>query len=554
MLGTEFESKQQCPSSQIPHATSPPALWEAYRLQQMKIQQEPVNRQEPVEKVQAPETAKNMKSLFESGNIPDLHGVVKTVDVERDLQIPGSGVFENTPTRLEGVVRSDEVYVQEGEEVMSGSTKSRLDDYLEKSKNKFVINRKPVHVAEDEGKVLENTPIKRDDVIREGDILEPVESLPKEGQATILKHQWANMKEEFVKDNKPIQLVERENEQHVFENQPERRQDVLREEDLLEDGGLKIGLTSNMKNYWVNYKDTEIYARDRPIDLPGPEAPTGILENEPIRLEGVVREEDSTDEIAAIEKGKAKNLVNRWQSIDERFQGKGAFDLQNELAAGKEAGVFENQPDVLREGVIKCDEAVQEVMTKEGVAKQMNERFHDTEFWNPKIQKGAPVMDLAEGPGVHENIPSALDPEVIRCSVDSELISEIRRQQSGATANLVGKWVRNDVEGADLLMPDKSYFHDPRILLEKEKAKDAGIYENKPDVRKDVYREDDDQLEMIPAQKAKSLKQLWMKMGEETPKETGVPKQIRFTPPREKSPPGMDNGFTSVEHINLNQY
>lgn len=97
----------------------------------------------------------------------------------------------------------------------------------------------------------------------------------------------------------------------VFENQPERRQDVLREEDLLEDGGLKIGLTSNMKNYWVNYKDTEIYARDRPIDLPGPEAPTGILENEPIRLEGVVREEDSTDEIAAIEKGKAKNLVNR---------------------------------------------------------------------------------------------------------------------------------------------------------------------------------------------------------------------------------------------------
>ena len=92
MLGTEFESKQQRSSSQIPNATSPPALWESYRLQQMKIQQEPVNRQEPVEKVQAPETAKNMRSLFESGNIPDLHGVVKTVDVERDLQTPGSGV------------------------------------------------------------------------------------------------------------------------------------------------------------------------------------------------------------------------------------------------------------------------------------------------------------------------------------------------------------------------------------------------------------------------------------------------------------------------------
>lgn len=64
--------------------------------------------------------------------------------------------------------------------------------------------------------------------------------------------------------------------------------------------------------------------------------------------------------------------------------------------------------------------------------------------------------------------------------------------------------------------------------MEKEKAKDAGIYENKPDVRRDVYREDDDQLEMIPAQKAKSLKQLWMKMGEETPKETGVPKVLMF--------------------------
>ena len=53
-------------------------------------------------------------------------------------------------------MRSDEVYIQEGEEVMSGSTKTKLDDYLEKSKNQFVIKRKPVHVAEDEGKVTKH--------------------------------------------------------------------------------------------------------------------------------------------------------------------------------------------------------------------------------------------------------------------------------------------------------------------------------------------------------------------------------------------------------------
>jgi hypothetical protein len=45
--------------------------------------------------------------------------------------------------------------------------------------------------------------------------------------------------------------------------------------------------------------------------------------------------------------------------------------------------------------------------------------------------------------------------------------------------------------------------------LELDLAPDAGVYENQPEVRSDVYRANDDEPEMIPVGQLRSTRALW---------------------------------------------
>ena len=82
----------------------------------------PVNRGDPVEKMTAPEIAKTVRQMFETGRVMGMHDVKKTSRPGTSSELAReSGVFENQPTPgVEGVVRSadfpssdvDQVYDQ----------------------------------------------------------------------------------------------------------------------------------------------------------------------------------------------------------------------------------------------------------------------------------------------------------------------------------------------------------------------------------------------------------------------------------------------------------
>ena len=54
-----------------------------------------------------------------------------------------------------------------------------------------------------------------------------------------------------------------------------------------------------------------------------------------------------------------------------------------------------------------------------------------------------------------------------------------------------------------------------RNVVEEERAKEAGVFENKPEVRNDVYREQDYEDEMVSIAKTRKLRELWGRMESE---------------------------------------
>jgi len=79
-----------------------------------------VNRQH-VEKVAPPEITKNVRRMFESGEIADRHQVPKRiVRIEDEMAVESSGVFENQPTLIaDDVIRDTGEYVSPRSEVSS---------------------------------------------------------------------------------------------------------------------------------------------------------------------------------------------------------------------------------------------------------------------------------------------------------------------------------------------------------------------------------------------------------------------------------------------------
>lgn len=105
-----------------------------------------------------------------------------------------------------------------------------------KGTEEFKVERKAIVIAEDDGKVVENSPQRpRDDVVRE-DYTENTAELPSRGQARLLTEKWAAPREEGPKELRPIRLVEGDvTEPSVVENEPAVRTDVIREDDSNEE-------------------------------------------------------------------------------------------------------------------------------------------------------------------------------------------------------------------------------------------------------------------------------------------------------------------------------
>lgn len=472
---------------------------------------EPVNRT-PVEKVAAPEIAKSVRRMFETGEIPDRHEIIKTVATLEE-ESTESGVFENQPVQIEGVVRSGD-YVNDVDEVLQkGATRNLLDQWKDKGREEFRADKGPINLAEDEGRVLESEPVRRDDVYREEDT-DYTKDLPAKGQAKMLTEHWVTRKDEFQKDQRPIKLCENDSgEPSVVENQPEVRTDVLREEDSVEEIWLRKGFTRNLAGFWAAPKEDPRTGRDCPIDL-GSETDGGVIaENEPAKLdESVVRSDYSAEEVLPIQKGSARSMVSKWQTRPEEPD-RQPFQLD---VNPDEVGVYENDPIQL-EGVVRCGSQTDDVLGQKGMIKNIAGKFLQTDE-GPKSRREMIVIDLADGPAVLENDPEPVRADVVRSEYNPDDEVQVER---GTTRNLVQRWKNQDLEQMTSSKSMRPAGEDPAWILEAEKAAESGVFENQPDVRTDVFREVDYEPEMISTKNTRNTRELWTRMGQEDGRKGG---------------------------------
>jgi len=232
------------------------------------------------------------------------------------------------------------------------------------------VERRPIVLAEAEGCVVENEPsAPRLDVVRGTDDYDPEEELPSRGQAQLLRHQWSSITESSndppkSKDAKAIVFAEvaaAAELPSVLENQPtERRADVISGDD----GGdevlaMRKGYARDLAGFWSAPRgtDTAEGLPRRPIELPR-DIDSAVKENEPQRLEGVVRaDEPAEDEATAkIEKGRAKTMASLWQNRQEEPKPRQPFKLDLEVKDSHD-GVYENAPATL-DGVVRSTDQV----------------------------------------------------------------------------------------------------------------------------------------------------------------------------------------------------
>jgi len=255
-------------------------------------------------------------------------------------------------------------------QVQAGITKTLLNQWQTKSSETFQVERQPVVLAEAEGCVVENEPsAPRPDVVRGTDDAELDAELPSRGKAQQLRQQWFSLTESSnvprSKDATASVLAEvaaAADRPSVLENEPsERRPDVVSSAD----GGdeviaMKKGYARNLAGFWSAPRgtDTADGPPRRPIELPRADVDdSAVKENEPQRLEGVVRADDMTEDELAIEKGRARTMASMWQNRQEEFRPRQPFKLDVEVKESN-AGVYENAPTTLDDGVVRSTDQV----------------------------------------------------------------------------------------------------------------------------------------------------------------------------------------------------
>ena len=171
-----------------------------------------------------------------------------------------------------------------------------------------------INVAEDEGRVVENEPVRRSDVVRCDEDGCPEQDRVQRGLTRSLMTQWsAKGAEEFRAERKPIVLAEAEG--RVAESEPVRRQDVVHCDDVDSRGdAVATGTTRNLLSEWAVKGSREFVAERKPIVLA--EAEGGVSENEPAaQRDDVVRSAAMTTDGETIRQGTTSNLLTQWNTL-----------------------------------------------------------------------------------------------------------------------------------------------------------------------------------------------------------------------------------------------
>jgi hypothetical protein len=407
--------------------------------------------------------------------------------------VPGSGVFENEPVKIEGVVRASDVPA-EGEQIQRGMTRSLLSQWQNKGNEQpRTPTKRIIRIVEDEGTVAENEPVRRTDVVRAEDNGNDEDRVIQRGMARALVSEWkVKGSEEFRAERKSINVAEAEG--RVAENDPVKRSDVVREDDAsVTDVGEQIqrGTTRMLLNQWKSIGSSQSSKERTPIIIA--EADGRIVENDPVKRQDVVREEDSGFiEELPVQRGLTKSLLQQWKTMgtDETVR-KDKTPVVLDEAEGR---VLENEP-IRRMDVVHSDDYVEDrVQVQRGITKSLLSQWKTkgTEEFRP--EKRPIVLDEDNGT-VAENEP------VRRSDVTREedsLPAEQEHVKRGTTRGLLSQWKNKATE--EFKVEKK-----PIVLAEA----DDCVCENEPVKRTDVINAE--VVEVAPVQRGmtKSLLNQW---------------------------------------------
>lgn len=399
-----------------------------------------------------------------------------------------------------------------------------------------------------EGKVAESEPVRRSDVVREQDETS-VDELPTRGQTRQMRAQWMTVNNATAAArSEPPQLVplfddDASSQPSVVENQPSRRTDVIREEDDTEaDVLLKRGFARDLAGFWSVPRDQDMAAVAREtVDMAALRGTgdSGVVENQPQRLEGVVRADDpADDESLSIERGLTRNLATQWSTRQDTPTTKQPFRMELDVDRN-ETAVFENEPQKL-EGVIRSSEPVRETMGQRGQIRNITMKYTaspaDT---SPRRPPAMVAIDLADGPAVLENEPAAVDPSVVRSAwtdVDDGV------PQPGMTRSMLQRWTSQQ----DIYDAERSTSTKPAWLADWETTPEgSGVFENTPVTREDVTREEDYEPEVIPVRQTRRTRAMWGRLEQDDGLE-----QVSTTAP-EVQPTQPTNNFAILSSCRL---
>jgi len=414
-----------------------------------------------------------------------------------------SGVFENEPTRLEGVVRENDGNV-EGEQIQRGYTKSLLSQWQNKgTEEQKYPTKRPIRIAEAEGRIAENEPVRRTDVVRADDAPSSEGEQVRRGHAKCLVSEWKTKgKDEFVTERKIINVAEGEGK--VLESEPIRRTDVVREDDPTAEEGEQIqrGSTRMLLDQWKNIGTaTRQYSSKERTPIVLTETDGRVVENEPApRRTDIAREDDpGLAEGEQIQRGMARSLMNQWKSI-------GSVDAVNcrkertpiNVNEG-EGKVLENEP-VRRTDVVRADdENFEEVKIQRGTTRNLLSQWKNKSNDDFRSSRKSIILDEDEG-RIAEN-----EPEARRTDVAREDYAEGEQVERGLAKNRLSQWQNKATEQYKI---EKK----PIVLAEGE----GYVAENEPaQQRSDVIREDDSPGEQVQRGITKSRLSQWKTIGTE---------------------------------------
>ncbi|KAK3103793.1 hypothetical protein FSP39_021937 [Pinctada imbricata] len=371
----------------------------------------------------------------------------------------------------------------------------------------------------------------------------------------------------------------------VYENQPVRDPDIVREADRQEEELPEVGYTKNILNRYkqIESEKAQPVTSQRRLTPDRDAGPTelvseprstvpqheqklegGIFENQPVYEEGVVRSFDAVEDVKP-EEGYAKNVLAKFKEIESTTKNKPPPSPKKELTPDRftkgeyvseprtvfekyegktEAGIFESQPAEAKD-IVKSGEVVEEPLPERGTAKNLASKFaqyesqaksppspHQKKELTPdRFTKGEYVSEprtvfqhyeAKEESGIYESNPEDR-PEVVK---SGDYMEEPLPEQ-GYAKNVISRFREIQAGTSPVSTPQR-----PREITPPRGDTFSGVIESTPQENPDVVKSDQHAEEVLPESgMAKNLVNKFRQIQTTSQSPTSPRQKKEFTPP-----------------------